>query len=61
MHLYIWFGLAFLVGLLGRNTLFGLWGNFLLSVLFSPLIPLAIYVVVSMDRRIQRRANPAAR
>ena len=61
MHLYIWFGLAFLVGLLGRNTLFGFWGNFLLSVLFSPLIPLAIYVVVSMDRRIQRRANPAAR
>ncbi|HTY37269.1 MAG TPA: hypothetical protein VMH23_09170 [Bacteroidota bacterium] len=58
MPIYIWIGLAIFVGLLGRKTPFGFWGNFALSMLFSPLVPLVIYVVISMDRKNQRRANP---
>jgi hypothetical protein len=60
MHIYIWFGLAVLVGILGRKTFFGFWGNFALSVLFSPLVPIIIYVVISIDRKLQKRISPVA-
>lgn len=60
MPIYFWVGIAVLVGILGRKTFFGFWGNFVLSMLLSPLVPLVIIVVISIDRKFQRRVSSAA-
>lgn len=38
--------LSVVVGLLGRNTFIGFWGNFIFSLFLSPVIPL-VYVLLS--------------
>ena len=37
-YVIIYVGLAFLVGMYGINRKFGFWGNFIFSILFTPLI-----------------------
>ncbi len=38
--------LALVVGVLGRKTFIGFWGNFIFSLFLSPLVPL-IYILSS--------------
>jgi nitrogen fixation-related uncharacterized protein len=60
MPIQILVGLAIAIGLLGRKTFFGFWGNFVLSMIFTPLVPLAIYAVIVIDRKFVKRLNTAA-
>jgi hypothetical protein len=39
MPVFAWIGVACPIGLIGRKTLFGFWGTFVLPMLFSPLTP----------------------
>lgn len=38
--------LSLVVGLLGRKTLLGFWGNFIFSLFLTPIIPL-VYVLIA--------------
>lgn len=38
--------LSVVVGILGRNTFIGFWGNFIFALFLSPVIPL-IYIILS--------------
>jgi hypothetical protein len=42
----IWFLLSIIVGMLGKNTYIGFWGNFILSLFFSPLVGI-VYVLLA--------------
>ena len=42
--LYIFLG--FVVGLLGKKTYIGFWGNFIFSLFFTPILPL-IYILIA--------------
>jgi len=37
-------GVSVFIGVLGRNTRFGFWGNFFASLLFTPIIGLLLVV-----------------
>ena len=37
------------LGLIGRDYKFGFWGNFLISLLFTPII--GLIVILAQDRR----------
>ncbi|MQX35698.1 hypothetical protein [Roseospira navarrensis] len=45
----LWIGLSWVVGLLGRDKKFGLFGNFLVALIFSPLVGF-IVLLASDDR-----------
>jgi hypothetical protein len=47
--------LCVVTGLLARHTVIGFWGFFFLSILFTPLVGLAIIIVAS--RKTPRRAH----
>ena len=38
--------LSLVVGLLGRKTILGFWGNFIFSLFLTPIIPL-VYVLIT--------------
>lgn len=40
---------SWLLGLVGRDYKFGFWGNFLISLIFTPII--GLIVVLAQDRR----------
>lgn len=46
--------LSFVVGLLGRKTILGFWGNFIFSLFLTPIVPL-IYILIAtnMGKRTQ--------
>lgn len=56
-------GLAFLVGLSGRNKQIGFWGFFLLSILITPLIT-GFFMIICRPRKpktvIVRQITPTA-
>lgn len=41
--------LSFVVGILGRKTILGFWGNFIFSLFLSPIVPL-IFTLISNAR-----------
>lgn len=41
--------LSFVVGILGRRTILGFWGNFIFSLFLSPIVPL-IFTLISNAR-----------
>ncbi|MGE5363744.1 MAG: hypothetical protein ACM3SM_06405 [Bacteroidota bacterium] len=48
------FLLSLVVGILGRKTLLGFWGNFIFSLFLTPLIPLVyILIAVNMGKKTQ--------
>jgi hypothetical protein len=40
---------AWFLGIVGRNYKFGFWGNFLISLLFTPIV--GVIVILAQDRR----------
>lgn len=38
--------LCLIVGMLGRKTILGFWGNFILSLFLTPIVPL-IYILIA--------------
>jgi hypothetical protein len=50
--LLLWILSSWVIGYLGRNKRFGFFGNFLISVAFSPLIGLV--VLLASDDRVPR-------
>jgi hypothetical protein len=59
MPVYFWIGMAVVVGILGRKNFFGFWGNFVLSMLLSPLVPVVIFALISIDRKFQKSVSKA--
>lgn len=51
--------LCWLLGFLGRNTKFGFWGNFWVSVIFTPMI--GIVVLLAQDSRPPKVPEPVQR
>lgn len=41
--------LSFVVGLLGKKTIIGFWGNFIFSLFLTPIVPL-IYILIVTNR-----------
>ncbi|QDG75021.1 hypothetical protein [Labrenzia sp. PHM005] len=52
----IWIGLAWVIGMLGSRKRFRFLGNFLISLLFSPLVGIVV-LLASDDRRPERAAK----
>lgn len=48
-----WLLLAIFIGYLGRDRLLGFWGNFFISIVFTPLIGA---LVVAATREVRRHA-----
>ena len=46
--------LSLVVGLLGKKTIIGFWGNFIFSLFLTPIVPL-IYILIAanMGKRTQ--------
>lgn len=40
--------LSFVVGLLGKKTIIGFWGNFIFSLFLTPIIPL-VYILIASN------------
>lgn len=40
--------LSLVVGMLGRKTLLGFWGNFIFSLFLTPIVPL-IYILIAAN------------
>ena len=49
MSLFFYLGLSLIIGMIGKNTKFGFWGNFLVSVIMSPLV--GLIVMLAQDQR----------
>ena len=47
-----WVGISWLIGYLGKNKRFGFFGNFVISIAFSPLI--GVIVLMASDDRVPR-------
>jgi hypothetical protein len=46
--------LSLVVGLLGRKTILGFWGNFVFSLFLTPIVPLVyILIATNMGKRTQ--------
>jgi len=45
----LFFFLSLVVGLLGRKTLIGFWGNFIFSLFLTPIVPL-VYVLIASNK-----------
>ncbi len=45
----LWVGAAWLIGFLGRKRRYGFFGNFLVTMLFSPIV--GIIVLLASDER----------
>lgn len=43
------FFLSLVVGLLGRKTIIGFWGNFIFSLFLTPIVPL-IYILIATNK-----------
>ena len=54
----LYVGLCCLLGLIGRNSKFGFWGNFWVSVVFTPLV--GIVVLFAQDLRGKPRNSSAS-
>lgn len=50
--------LAVVVGLLGRKTFVGFWGNFIFSLFLSPVIPLAYILLAGESTKTAPGDNP---
>jgi len=50
LFVLFWIGCAWLIGLLGRNKRYGFLGNFLVSLVFSPVVGV-IVLLASDDRK----------
>ena len=48
-----WIAASWIIGVLGRDKRFGLFGNFLVSFLFSPLV--GVIVLLASDNQIHTR------
>ena len=56
VSLYIF--LSLIVGLLGKKTILGFWGNFIFSLFLTPIVPLVyILIATNMGRRTQLPMN----
>ncbi len=53
---FVYVFLCIVVGVLGRNTFIGFWGNFIFSLFLSPIIPL-VYVLLSGAHRWQAQPS----
>lgn len=54
MLLFINIFLSFVVGILGRKTILGFWGNFIFSLFLTPIVPLVyILIATNMGKRSQ--------
>jgi hypothetical protein len=42
-----WIGVSLLLGYIGRDKKFGFWGNFLVTLLLSPLVGIILYFAQS--------------
>jgi hypothetical protein len=49
LYLLLLIGFSWFMGLLGRDFKFGFWGNFLVSLIFTPIV--GILVLLAQDRR----------
>lgn len=45
----LWIGLSWVIGLLGRDKKFGFFGNFVIALIFSPLV--GAIVLLASDNR----------
>ncbi|MGE5398809.1 MAG: hypothetical protein ACM3S2_00300 [Ignavibacteriales bacterium] len=54
----LFFFLSIVVGLLGRKTLIGFWGNFIFSLFLTPIVPL-VYVLIASNKgkKVQASAS----
>ena len=50
--------LCWLVGHFGRNTKFGMWGNFAVALLLTPVI--GVLVLLAQDIRLPKKEEEAA-
>lgn len=50
--LFFYLGLSCIIGIIGKNTKFGFWGNFLVSVILSPLV--GLIVMLAQDQKIKQ-------
>ena len=57
MMVPIWIGCAVLVGILGRKMFLGFLGNFVLSLIFSPLVPLIFILVANLEKKFQKNTK----
>ena len=55
----LWVLLSWIVGMLGRERRFGFFGNFLVSLLFSPLV--GVIVLLASDEKAQPPRRPSQR
>ena len=56
--LFTWIAASWLVGYLGKNKRFGFFGNFMISIAFSPVI--GVIVLLASDDRVPREKSPGA-
>jgi hypothetical protein len=42
--------LSLVVGLLGRRTIIGFWGNFIFSLFLTPIVPL-VYILIASNKK----------
>lgn len=50
------FFLSLVVGLLGRKTILGFWGNFIFSLFLTPIVPL-VYVLIASNKGKKSQAS----
>lgn len=55
----LWIGLSWVIGLLGRDKKFGFFGNFLVALIFSPLV--GAIVLLAQDSRPPPVSRPPSR
>lgn len=51
----VWVVASWIIGMLGRDTRFGFFGNFLISFLFSPLVGVILLIASDRSRKLSRR------
>ncbi len=49
--------LCFVVGLLGKDTSFGFWVNFIFSIFFTPIPPLIYILIASSNNNKKESAH----
>jgi len=54
----VWMGIALLMGYIGRDKKFGFWGNFAVTLLFTPIVGIIVYFAQS-DKHPKCHSNDA--
>ena len=50
----VWVVASWIIGMLGRDTRFGFFGNFLISFIFSPLVGVILLIASDRSRKLPR-------